>query len=76
MIQFQFLRGGVVGAGLRLLQVFALAIRYANAVASALVKRCITVFRYIVAAVFTILATSLRFVKSVIMKLQTALFRR
>ena len=75
-MQFQFLSGGVVGAGLRLLQVFALAIRYANGVASASVKRCTTVFRYIVAAVFTILATWLRCAKSVTMKLQTALFRR
>lgn len=76
MMQFQFLRGGVANAGLRLLRLFAQGIRYANAVANALVRKCTTLFHSTKAAVFTILATSSRFVKSVIMKLQTALFRR
>ena len=76
MIQFKFLSGGVVGAGLLWLRLFARVIPFVNGVKSALVKKFITLYRCIKAAVFTILATSLRCVKSVITTLQSALFRK
>jgi hypothetical protein len=76
MIQLKFLSDGVAGAGLIWLRLFARAIPFVNAVKNALVKRFIILYHYIKAAVFTILATSLRSVKSVIMKLQHALFRK
>lgn len=76
MIELKFLRGGVGSVGLLWLRLFARVIPFANAAKSALVKRFITLFHYTKAAVFTILATSLRCVKSAIMKLQHALFRK
>ena len=76
MIQLKFLSDGVAGAGLIWLRLFGRAIPFVNGVKSALVKRFIILFHYTKAAVFTILATSWRCVKSVIMKLQHALFRK
>ena len=76
MIQLKFLSDGVASVGLLWLKVFGRAIPYVNAVKNALVQRFITLFHYTKAAVFTILATSLRCVKSVIMTLRRVLFRK
>ena len=76
MIELKFLSDGVAGAGLIWLRLFGRAIPYVNAAKKGLVKKFITLFRFTKAAVFTILATSWRCVKSVIMKLQHALFRK
>jgi hypothetical protein len=76
MIQLKFLSDGVAGAGLIWLRLFGRAIPYVNAVKNAFLRKFITLYHYIKAAVFTILATSWRCVKSVIMKLQHALFRK
>ena len=76
MIQLKFLSDGVAGAGLIWLRLFGRAIPYVNAVKNAFLRKFITLFHYTKAAVFTILATLLRCVKSVIMKLQHVLFRK
>ena len=76
MIQLKFLSDGVAGAGLIWLRLFARVIPYANAAKNALVKRFITLYHYIKAAVFTILGTLLRSVKTVITKLQAVIFRK
>ena len=76
MIQLKFLSDGVAGAGLIWLRLFARVIPYANAAKKGLVKKFITLFRFTKAAVFTILATSLRCVKTVITKLQAVILRK
>ena len=76
MIQIKFLSDGVASVGLLWLKVFGRVIPYANAVKNAFLRKFITLYHYIKAAVFTILATSLRSVKSVIMKLQAVIFRK
>jgi len=76
MIQIKFLSDGVAGAGLLWLRLFARVIPFVNAVKNVSQKKFITLFHYIKAAVFTILATLLRCVKSAIMKLQRVLFRK
>ena len=76
MIELKFLSGGVASAGLIWLRLFARVIPFVNAVKNALVLKFITLYHYIKAALYTILVTSLRSVKSVIMKLQRVLFRK
>ena len=76
MIQLKFLSDGVAGAGLLWLRLFARVIPFVNAVKNALVKKFITLYHYIRAVLSMILATLLRCVKSVIMKLQHVLFRK
>ena len=76
MIELKFLSDGVASVGLLWLRLFGRVIPYANAVKNALVKKFITLFRFTKAAVFTTLATSLRCVKSVIMKLQAVILRK
>lgn len=76
MIELKFLSDGVASAGLLWLRLFARVIPFVNAVKNDLVKRFIILYHYIKAALYTILVTSWRFVKSVIMKLQYALFRK
>lgn len=76
MIELKFLRGGVAGVGLLWLTLYARVIPYANAAKNALVKKFITLYRCIKAALYMILVTLLRSVKSVIMKLQRVLFRK
>ena len=76
MIELKFLSDGVASVGLLWLRLFARVIPFVNAVKNASLRKFITLYHYIKAAVFTILATSLRCVKSVIMKLQHALFRK
>jgi hypothetical protein len=76
MIQFKFLSGGVAGAGLLLLRLFARVTQYANAAKNALVKRCIILFHFIKAAVCMTLAILLRFARNAITTLRSALFRK
>ena len=76
MIQFKFLSGGVVGAGLLLLRLFARVTQYANAVKNASLKKCITLCHYIKAVVCMTLAILLRYAKNAIMTLQSAFFRK
>ena len=76
MIELKFLSDGVAGAGLLWLRLFARVIPFVNAVKNALVKKFITLYHYIRAVLSMILATLLRCVKSVIMKLQHVLFRK
>lgn len=76
MIQLKFLSDGVAGAGLLWLRLFARVIPFVNGVKNALAKKCIIPCLCIKAALYTILVTSLRSVKSVIMKLQRVLFRK
>ena len=76
MIELKFLSDGVASVGLLWLRLFGRAIPFANAVKNALVKKFITLYHYIRAVLSMILVTSLRSVKSVIMKLQHVLFRK
>ena len=76
MIELKFLSDGVASVGLLWLKVFGRVIPYANAVKNGSLRKFITLYRCIKAAVFTILATSLRCVKSVIMTLRRVLFRK
>ena len=76
MIQFKFLSGGVAGAGLLLLRVFALVTQYANGVKNGFLKKCITLCHYIKAAVCMTLAILLRFARNAITTLRSALFRK
>ena len=75
-IQVRILRDGVAAAGLLWLTLYARAIPYANAVKNALVKKFITLYHYIKAAVCLILGTWWRSVKSVITKLQAVILRK
>jgi hypothetical protein len=76
MIELKFLSDGVASVGLLWLRLFARVIPFVNAVKNASLRKFITLYHYIKAAVFTILATLLRSVKSAIMKLQRVLFRK
>ena len=76
MIELKFLSDGVASVGLLWLRLFARVIPYANAVKNGSLRKFITLYRCIKAAVFTILATLLRSVKSVIMKLQAVILRK
>ena len=76
MIQLKFLSGGVAGAGLLLLRLFARVIPFVNAVKNASLKKCITLCHFIKAALCMTLAILLRFAKSAIMTLRSALFRK
>ena len=76
MIQIKFLSGGVVGAGLLLLRLFARVIQYVNAAKSASLKKCITLCHFIKVALCMTPAILLRYAKNAIMTLQSALFRK
>ena len=76
MIQFKFLSGGVAGAGLLWLRLFARVIQFVNVAKNASAKRCITLFHYIRAALSMTLVILLRYARNAIMTLQSALFRK
>ncbi len=76
MIELKFLSDGVASAGLLWLRVFARVIPFVKGVRNASLKRFITLSHYIKAAVCLILAISLRFVKTVITKLQAVILRK
>ena len=76
MIQFKFLSGGVVGAGLLWLRLFALVTPFVNAVKNASLQKCITLCHFTKAVVCMTLAILLRFARNAITTLQSALFRK
>lgn len=76
MIQLKFLSDGVAGVGLLWLSLFARVIQYVKDAKNALVRKSITLYRFILAALSTILATLLRYAKLATTKLATALFRK
>ena len=76
MIQLKFLSDGVAGVGLLWLSLFGRVIQYVKDAKNVLVRKSITLYRFILAALSTILATLLRYAKLATTKLVTALFRK
>ena len=76
MIELKFLSDGVASVGLLWLRLFGRVIPFVNAVKNASLRKFITLYHYIKAAVFTILATLLRCASNVIMTLRRVLFRK
>jgi len=76
MIQLKFLSGGVAGAGLLWLRLFARAIQFVNAVKNDSLKKCITLCHFTKAALCMTLAILLRYARNAITTLQSALFRK
>lgn len=70
------LRKDLGAAGMVCLRLCVRGIQYVNAVRNAFLKKCITLYRYIWAALSSIPVTLSHYAKRAIMKLVTALFRK